>query len=194
MSDFLVAGLGNPGAKYENTRHNIGFVVADLLAERAGAVFSGSSAPEMERAEFRLDGNRVIILKPLTYMNRSGDAVARVQRFFKVPLENMLVIHDDLDMRYGRIKLVRRGGAGGHNGVRSIISSLGSREFPRLKIGIGRPRGEMPVDRYVLSRFTKDEANRLPCLVEFAADAACCWMEHGIQEAMNRFNGKSVDL
>ncbi len=194
MPDFLMVGLGNPGAKYEHTRHNIGFMVADLLAEREDAAFSRSSAPDRESAEFRQDGNRVIVLKPLTYMNRSGEAVARVQRFFKIPLENILVIHDDLDMQCGRIKLVRSGGAGGHNGVRSIISSLGSREFPRLKIGIGRPEGAMPVDKYVLSRFSKDELKGLPALVEFAADAAGCWLEKGIQEAMNRFNRKSVDL
>jgi len=189
MPDFLLTGLGNPGAKYELTRHNVGFMVVDMLAERAGTAFDTVSRPPA-RAEalYSAGGKRIMLLKPLTFMNRSGDAVSRVINFFKIPLDNLLVIHDDLDMEFGRIKLVRSGGAGGHNGIRSIISCLGSRDFARLKIGIGRPDGPMPVDRYVLSRFPSSEAALVDRVVSTAADAAECALEHGLQEAMNRFN------
>jgi len=193
MSDYLVAGLGNPGAKYELTRHNAGFMVVNLLARRAGVVLDTvSKGPERAEAMFRRNGDRIILLKPLGFMNRSGEAVSRVTSFFKIPLDNLLVIHDDLDMEFGKIKLVRSGGAGGHNGIRSIIASLGSKDFARLKIGIGRPDGPMPVDRYVLNRFSSSESQLLEKVIATAADAAECVLERGIQEAMNRFNGKSV--
>ena len=191
MTDYLLTGLGNPGAKYEKTRHNIGFMVVDLLSQREGATFSDiSGPPPRQQAEIRQGENRIILLKPLTFMNRSGEAVAKVKNFFKIPLDNLLIIQDDLDMEFGRIKVVRAGRAGGHNGIRSIISALGSREFPRLKIGIGRPDSPMPVDRYVLSRFSGDELQQLDKIVEQAADAAECFIAHGLQETMNRFNGK----
>ena len=193
MPDFLVAGLGNPGTKYELTRHNVGFMVVDLLAARAGAVFETvSRGPDRAEAMFRQGGHRIILLKPLTFMNRSGDAVSKVVSFFKIPLDNLLVIHDDLDMEFGRLKLVRSGGAGGHNGIRSIIACLGSRDFARLKIGIGRPDGPMPVDRYVLSRFPSSEADLLEKVISTAADAAECVLAHGLQEAMNRYNRKNL--
>ncbi len=193
MPDYLVAGLGNPGTKYELTRHNAGFMVADILASRAGVVFETvHRGPDRAEATFRHGADRIILLKPLTFMNRSGEAVAKVMNFFKIPLDNLLVIHDDLDMAFGRIKLVRSGGAGGHNGIRSIIASLGSRDFARLKIGIGRPDGPVPVDRYVLSRFSSSESQLMEKVIDAAADAAECVLESGLQEAMNRFNGKSV--
>ncbi len=192
MTDYLLTGLGNPGEKYEKTRHNIGFMVVDLLSQREGATFSDiSGPPPRQQAEIRQGENRIILLKPLTFMNRSGKAVAKVKNFFKIPLDNLLIIQDDLDMEFGRIKVVRAGGAGGHNGIRSIISALGSREFPRLKIGIGRPDSPVPVDRYVLSRFSGDELQKLDKIVEQAADAAECFTAHGLQETMNRFNGKN---
>ncbi len=193
MSDYLIVGLGNPGSKYRLTRHNAGFMVVDELAERLGTTFREvKTAPARQEAEARLDGKRMMLLKPMTYMNRSGDAVARLVKYFKIPLDNLLVIQDDLDMEPGRIKLVRSGGAGGHNGIRSIIASIGSKEFPRLKIGIGRPDGPMPVDRYVLSRFGADELSLYDQVVKEAAGAAECFVERGLQEAMNRYNGKKI--
>ncbi len=193
MAIFLITGLGNPGAKYQHTRHNAGFMVIDLLAYRAGiSLNTVSKAPSRQEAEVRWHGNRVILLKPLTYMNRSGEAISRMVNFFKIPLDNLLVIHDDLDMQLGRIKLVRSGGAGGHNGIRSIITCIGSKEFPRLKIGIGRPDNGMPVDRYVLSRFGPDEKALIEKIVSTSADAAEQVVEHSLQHAMNEFNGISI--
>ncbi len=125
-------------------------------------------------------------------MNRSGLAISKVVNFYKIPLDNLLVIHDDLDMELGRIKLVRAGGAGGHNGIRSIISCVGSRDFPRLKIGIGRPEGPVPVDRYVLSRFVSSEEEQVQKVISTAADAAEDFLTNGLQKAMNHFNGRSV--
>ena len=193
MSDYLVAGLGNPGLKYELTRHNAGFMAVDLLARRSGVLFTHPSRPPARaEAVVKFPACRIILLKPLTYMNKSGEAVSKVMGFFKIPMDNLLVIHDDLDMELGRIKLVRSGGAGGHNGIRSIISCLGSRGFPRLKIGIGRPDGPMPADRYVLSRFPVSESALLEKVISTAADAAQHVLEHGLQDAMNQFNGKII--
>ncbi|MBM9520685.1 aminoacyl-tRNA hydrolase [Desulforhopalus vacuolatus] len=159
--EVLVVGLGNPGAEYENTRHNAGFNCVDDLSNR----FHCGMWKEKWNAlycEATPGGNRLFFVKPLTYMNRSGDAVCRFTSFFKISPENMLVIHDDLDMNPGRIKLVQGGGHGGHNGIKSLVDRIGSRDFFRLKIGIGRPgRGgvhpDFPVEKYVLSLLTDQE-------------------------------------
>ncbi len=159
---FFLVGLGNPGAQYSGTRHNIGFDVIDAVAAQDGsAVFSGKW--DALAAKVSLWGATLHLVKPQTYMNLSGKAVARFVDFFKIPLSSVIVIHDDLDMKTGRLKLVRGGGAGGHNGIRSIADSIGSPDFYRLKIGIGRPGSgstpqQMAVERFVLTQFDLEES------------------------------------
>ena len=158
---YIFVGLGNPGLKYIHTRHNIGFDVVDAYANAHKAEIVSEKWDGLT-AKIKHRGETIHLVKPMTYMNLSGKAVSRYVDFFKVPPERLIVVHDDLDMKLGRLKLVKGGGAGGHNGIRSIISSTGSAEFYRLKIGIGRPGNgqapeEMPVDRYVLTSFSQPE-------------------------------------
>jgi PTH1 family peptidyl-tRNA hydrolase len=162
---FVVAGLGNPGSQYEQTRHNVGFIFADWLGSRYGATFSADKHRALS-ATIRVEMARVYLLKPQTFMNRSGQAVAGIVRYFDVDPSHLLVVHDDIDMHPGRIKLVKGGGAGGHNGIRSIVKELGDSEFFRLKIGVGRPgQGDvdprMDVDKYVLSNFPAAELEEI---------------------------------
>lgn len=162
---YILVGLGNPGAKYTNTRHNIGFVVIDAIAEKAGAPIFKEKW-EAETAKVSLWGATVHLVKPMTYMNLSGRSVARFVDFYKIPLANLLIIHDDLDMKTGRLKLVHSGGAGGHKGILSIANTIGETNFYRLKIGIGRPGrdgvpGEMPVERFVLTSFKEEESRHI---------------------------------
>lgn len=157
----MIIGLGNPGSQYEGTRHNVGFEVVDELAARNSASLSLEKW-QADYVKTTLWGVKVCLLKPMTYMNLSGKAAARFKEFFKIPLERILVVHDDIDMKLGRIKLTRGGGAGGHNGIRSLIECLGGKEFYRLKVGVGRPgrdgvHKDIPVDKYVLSSFSPDE-------------------------------------
>ena len=159
---FIVVGLGNHGSKYEGTRHNVGFMLADFLAKRHGVQFS-SVRWQALAVRFGILGKRVWLVKPQTYMNRSGVSVAGIADYYDVEHQNIVVVHDDLDMNVGRIKLVRGGGAGGHNGIKSIVQHLGVSDFYRLKIGIGRPGNsdshpDMPVDKFVLAPFLPDEA------------------------------------
>ena len=167
---FIIAGLGNPGTKYATNRHNIGFMCVDYLAESCQVNWSRSKW-DGSIAQTRQWGERIWFVKPETYMNRSGRTIAGVSRYYDVDPERILVIHDDLDMHLGRVKLVRSGGTGGHNGIRSAVEWLGTNDFFRLKIGIGRPGNdevnpEIPVDKYVLSDFTKEE---LPLIKERVA-------------------------
>ena len=185
---YLIVGLGNPGAKYAKTRHNVGFWVVDELARRHG--FSG------ERSEKRaltqagsIAGARVKLAKPQTFMNRSGESVRALVDFHDIPLERLLVIHDDLDTPFGSIRLRKSGGHGGQNGLRSIIQHLGSQDYARLRFGIGRPPGRMsPVD-FVLQPFKGDAAIQAGEMVGRAADAVEAWLVDGIEAAMSRFNG-----
>jgi PTH1 family peptidyl-tRNA hydrolase len=159
--DCAVIGLGNPGKRYEGTRHNVGFMFLDQLAASYNQTFSKSKWDALA-LRMVLWNRRVLLVKPETYMNRSGRAVAASTRYFNIPVERIIVVHDDIDMHLGRIKLVDTGGSGGHNGIRSIIQSLGSADFYRLKIGIGRPgkseaHPDMPIDKFVLSDFSSDE-------------------------------------
>lgn len=170
MDEYLLIGLGNPGGQYEATRHNIGFVLIDELCKhwRCGQMVEKSQA---RYCSHRIAGAKVHLVKPLTYMNRSGMAVAHFYRFFKMASERLLVIHDDLDMAPARIKLVRGGGAGGHNGIKSIVDHLPSPDFYRLKIGIGRPGAngvhpDFPVEKYVLSTFDSDQQTAVASRVE----------------------------
>ncbi len=193
MKKILVAGLGNPGRKYKETRHNIGFWVVDRLAEQASLAFKEEGVPtKYQLADAHIWGQKVFLLKPMEYMNRSGGPVKQVASYYGIAHEDILVVHDDLDISLGRLKFVRSGGHGGHNGIRSIIEGLGTRNFPRLKIGIGRPPQNVPADRYVLSRFSPQERNVVEEVVELSVKGIEEFIRNGIDSAMNKFNGIEV--
>jgi len=184
--DLLVAGLGNPGREYTATRHNVGWLVADELASRLGGSWRSKFPGRL--AEVRLDDLRLALLKPETYMNESGRSIGAAARFFKVPPGALLVMHDDVDLEEGRLQARLGGGLAGHNGLRSIAQTLGTQEFLRLRIGVGRPgRGDpRPVADYVLSAF--DPTVDLNALVGRAADAVETMAREGLEPAQQRFN------
>ena len=184
--DLLVAGLGNPGRQYERTRHNIGWLVVDELAGRHGGSYRGKFAGQL--AEIRLERCRLALLKPETYMNESGRSVAAAARFFKAPAEALVVVHDDVDLDEGRLQVRAGGGLAGHNGLRSLADAIGSRDFLRLRIGVGRPgRGDpRPVADYVLSPFPVE--TDVQGIVGRAADAVEVLALDGLELAQQRFN------
>jgi peptidyl-tRNA hydrolase, PTH1 family len=184
--DLLVAGLGNPGRKYADTRHNVGFMVADEIARRLGGSWRGKFSGEL--AEVRLDGLRLALLKPQTYMNESGRSVGAAARFFKVEPEDLVVVHDEVDLEPGRLQVRLGGGLAGHNGLRSVASALGTPDFGRVRIGVGRPeRGDpRPVADFVLSDFPPEVDAE--ALVSRAADAVEAIARDGVEDAQNRFN------
>ena len=189
----LICGLGNPGREYERHRHNIGFMVVDALLPRARA--------ELHQEKFQarigqgsLGGEKVIFLEPQTYMNLSGRSAAEAARFYKVAVQDVLVIHDELDLPFGRLQLKAGGGSGGHNGLKSLVSSLGEDGFARLRLGIGKPAGPNAKERvagYVLSPFDDGERRGLDELIAQAADAAEAWARDGLAAAMNRYNKRA---
>ncbi|MBC8208474.1 MAG: aminoacyl-tRNA hydrolase [Desulfobulbaceae bacterium] len=188
--EWIIAGLGNPGAKYEETRHNIGFMALDELARRHQAVIGGEKW-QAYSTRLRLWGQNVSLVKPQTFMNLSGRSVARFADFFKVPPEQIVVIHDDLDLAPGRLKLTCGGGAGGHNGIRSMIECLGTPAFYRLKWGIGKPgQGEVDsridVQSYVLSRFTVDELHNFVDRIDV--------VEQGLKHLLADDRGRAMTL
>ena len=184
--DLLVAGLGNPGREYERNRHNVGWMVVDELARRHAGSWRGKFSGRL--AEVRLDDRRLALLKPETYMNESGRSVGAAARFFKVEPDALLVVHDDVDLEPGRLQARAGGGLAGHNGLRSLAQALGSRDFLRLRIGVGRPaRGDpRPVADYVLSDFEPEEDAE--ALVRRAADAVEVLARDGVDAAQQRFN------
>ncbi len=184
--DLLVAGLGNPGREYADTRHNVGFMVADELARRHGGSWRAKFSGDL--AEMRLDGLRLAVLKPQTYMNESGRSVGAAARFFRVEPESILVVHDEVDLEPGRLQARLGGGLAGHNGLRSVAQHVGTPEFARLRIGVGRPeRGDpRPVADFVLSPFPTEVD--VEGLVARAADAVETVAHDGVEEAQNRFN------
>jgi PTH1 family peptidyl-tRNA hydrolase len=184
--DLLVAGLGNPGREYEGTRHNVGWMVADELARRHGGSFRSKFSGKV--AEVRAGERRLALLKPETYMNESGRSIGAAARFFKVPPSSVLVVHDDVDLEEGRLQARAGGGLAGHNGLRSIAQALGTQDFLRLRIGVGRPgRGDRrSVSDYVLSRF--DPETDVDALVSRAADAVEVAAAEGLEQAQSRFN------
>ena len=187
--DLLVAGLGNPGREYADTRHNVGFMVADELARRHGGSWRGKFSGEL--SEVRADGIRLALLKPQTYMNESGRSVGAAARFFKVEPEALIVVHDDVDLASGRVQVRLGGGLAGHNGLRSVAQQLGTSEFGRVRIGVGRPeRGDQrPVADFVLSPFPPEVD--VEALVARAADAVESVAWEGLDEAQNRFNERA---
>ena len=182
----LVVGLGNPGDRYQETRHNIGFMVIDEAARQFEARWREKGKSMV--AELSHSGEKIILLKPLTFMNLSGLAVAEAVRYWSCPLENLLVIYDDLDLPFGRLRLRLKGGHGGHNGIRSILDTLGEEHFKRLKVGIGRPDdGDVP--RHVLSPFTAQEKSRLDEVIKTAGEAVAQYIAgHDFNRLMNKYN------
>lgn len=192
MSDdlWLVVGLGNPGPAYAGNRHNVGFMVADLLAQRAGGRFSAHKG-RADLVQGRLVGTRVLLAKPKCYMNESGGPVASLRDFFKVPVERIVVVHDELDIPYGTLRLKVGGGDNGHNGLKSVTKSLGSKDYLRVRVGIGRPPGRQDPADYVLKDFSAAERKELGFLVDRAADAVEALLTGPLEAGQNTFH---VDL
>lgn len=189
MSTHLIAGLGNPGPKYANNRHNVGFMTVDVLASRWDAPSSREKF-KGQYSKVRVGDDDVVLLKPMTYMNLSGESVQAAMRFFKVSLDNVLCIHDELDLEFGVVRLKSGGGTAGHNGLRSMVQHGGGPGFLRCRIGIGRPpRGR--TESWVLSDFGSLERAELPDVLDLAADMVESTVRDGIREAMNRHHGRS---
>jgi PTH1 family peptidyl-tRNA hydrolase len=182
---WLVVGLGNPGRKYARTRHNVGFIVLEDLAENSGLTFK-------ERKEYRIcdgsiENNRIVLLEPLTFMNRSGTAVRKIADKFSISPEEIIVVHDDLDLDVGRLKIRKKGSAGGHRGIASVIDRIGSKEFIRVRIGIGRDERMLPED-FVLSKFKRNELSHMRTAVKSASESIHTIITEGVDRAMNQFN------
>jgi PTH1 family peptidyl-tRNA hydrolase len=185
---YLVAGLGNPGREYQSNRHDIGFMLVNRLAERLVVTFSRmQSSALVTKADYRR--KRLIMAKPQTYMNLSGQAVSALVHFFKLPLENVIIAYDDVDLPLGTLRLRPSGGSAGHKGMQSIIESLGTQDFPRLRVGIGRPPGRMEAADYVLQNFSKEETEILPGVLDRAVEATLTFITEGVDIAMNQYNG-----
>jgi peptidyl-tRNA hydrolase, PTH1 family len=186
---WLVVGLGNPGPRYANNRHNVGFTAAQLLADRAGARFKRHTRAVAEAAEVRLAGARAVLAKPLTYMNLSGGPVSGLARFYKVPVERIVAVHDELDLDYGTLRLKRGGGDNGHNGLRSIRSALdGAGDFYRVRVGVGRPPGRQDPADFLLSNFSAAARESVAVEVVRAADAVESLVTAGLERTQNLFN------
>ncbi len=189
----LICGLGNPGREYERHRHNIGFMVVEALLSRARAELNQEKF-QARVGQGTLGSERILFVEPQTYMNLSGRSLAEAARFYKVPVEDILVIHDELDLPFGRLQLKAGGGTGGHNGLKSSVQSLGADGFIRLRFGIGKPEGPNAKERvagYVLSNFDDGERRQLEELIGRAEDMAETWAREGLATAMNRFNRKA---
>ncbi|MCE7948750.1 MAG: aminoacyl-tRNA hydrolase [Chloroflexi bacterium CFX4] len=193
MTDrFLIVGLGNPGRDYEKTRHNIGFRVAEALAAKHGLSFAKKQAKAL-LAEGSIAERRVLIAKPQTYMNLSGESVRPLVSFYNIPLANVLIILDDLDIPLGTLRLRPNGSAGGQNGMKSILGQLGTQNLARLRFGIGRPPGRMDAAAYVLQPFATDEQMLVIETLDRAVRAAETWLQYGIETAMTRHNGTAEE-
>jgi PTH1 family peptidyl-tRNA hydrolase len=184
---YLIAGLGNPGREYQDNRHNVGFMVLDQLADRLDTSFTRVKMNALMTA-VRYQDQRIILIKPQTYMNLSGQAVSSFLRFYKLPREQLLVVYDDVDLPFERLRLKPDGGDAGQKGVRSIIQHLGTQEFPRLRIGVGRPPGRMETSAYVLQPFSRKQQDVLPFVLDLAAEAVLCFIDQGLNHAMTVYN------
>jgi PTH1 family peptidyl-tRNA hydrolase len=187
---FLVVGLGNPGPRYAATRHNAGFLVVDLLAERLGGRLKAHRPPRgrADVLEGRLAGVPVVLAEPRSYMNESGGPVVGVARFYKIPVDRIVVVHDELDLPFGALRLKLGGGDGGHNGLRSVSAALGSKDYLRVRFGIGRPPGRQDPADFVLREFGAAERKELGFLVDRAADAVEALVREGLEAAQNAYN------
>jgi len=187
---WIVAGLGNPGARYADTRHNTGGMVVGLLVEESGGTFKRHKSGCLI-AEQVMAGQRVVLARPMSYMNESGRPVRELARWYKVPVERLIVVHDELDLPFGDIRVKVDGGIAGHNGLRSIVNHLGSKDFTRVRIGISRPNDRKGATNHVLDEFNSKERRELPELIERAASAVERIFEAGIERAMNELNTRS---
>ena len=185
---WLVVGLGNPGPEYAGTRHNLGFLVLDELAARAQGRFATHKRARAHVAEERVQGQRAVLAKPTTYMNESGGPVKGLLDFYKVPLDRLVVVHDELDIPFAALRLKLGGGDNGHNGLRSIRRSVGSGDYYRLRVGIGRPPGRQDPADFVLKPWASVERKELPLLVSDATDALEMLLHEGLERAQNRYN------
>ncbi len=183
---LLVVGLGNPGPQYAKTRHNLGFMVADLLAARMGETFKVHKRSGAEIVTGRLSHRPVVLAKPRTYMNESGRQVGPLAKFYSVSGADVIVIHDELDIEFGQIRLKQGGGEGGHNGLRSLVNALGTKNFHRIRIGIGRPPGRKDPAAFVLENFSVAERPQVPTICEMAADATELLIDVGLEPAQNQ--------
>ncbi len=187
MLTYLIVGLGNPGREYAPTRHNAGFMLADALAARLGVRFRRLQFKALT-TDARYGEAKIILAKPQTYMNLSGQAVAPLLRFYKIPPERLLVAYDDLDLHLGTVRLRPKGGHGGHKGMRSIIERLSTQEFPRLRLGIGRPPGRMDAAAYVLQPFSPAELEAMTIAFDRGVESIFRWLDEGLETAMNFVN------
>lgn len=185
----LIVGLGNPGSAYSKTRHNIGFEVIEELAQRSGMPVNQNKFNGVFSLVHQ-GGEKMILLKPLTYMNLSGESIRPIMEYYDIDIENLLVIYDDLDLPVGKIRLRQKGSAGGHNGIKSTIAHLGTQNFNRIRIGIDRPPLGMKVPDYVLGKFGKDEWQEMQPVIQTCADACEKWINTPFIEVMNQFNAK----
>lgn len=186
---WLIVGLGNPGKEYERTRHNAGFRAVDLLAEKLGCKIDKSKFQGLY-GQANYGGKKLMLLKPLTYMNLSGRSVLQLSAYFNIPPQRIIVLFDDISLEPGRLRIRADGSAGGHNGIKSIIQEVGSQAFPRVKIGVGaKPNPDYDLADWVLSTFSAKEEKALTVALENAADAALAIIDHGVPDAANRFNG-----
>ncbi len=186
---YLIVGLGNPGREYRETRHNMGFMAVDTLAQHLGINLSRVQAKAII-GQGVYQGKRLILAKPQTYMNLSGQAVASLLRFYKIPLERLIVLHDDIDLPFGTLRMRPDGGSGGQKGLASIIEQLGTKSFPRLRIGIGRPPGRMEAAGYVLQAFSAQDKELLEAILPRARDAVLLFLQEGLEKAMTQYNGE----
>jgi PTH1 family peptidyl-tRNA hydrolase len=188
-SPFLIVGLGNPGIEYRSSRHNVGFMVIDRLASELGIKLGKYQFKALTGSQIR-DGQKWIIAKPQTFMNLSGTAVGSLVKFYKVPMDHLMIIHDDIDLPIGTIRIRPKGGSAGQNGVNSIIERLGAQDFPRLRVGIGRPSGQRTAANYVLADFQKSEKAIVDDLLDKCTEAVKTFVHSGLDAAMNRYNGE----
>ena len=187
--NWLIVGLGNPGKEYERTRHNCGFRAIDLLANKLGCKVDKGKFQGIY-GQVNYGDKKLYLLKPLTYMNLSGRSVLQLSAYFQIPPQRIIVLFDDISLAPGRLRIRADGSAGGHNGIKSIISEIGSQDFPRVKIGVGaKPHAEQDLADWVLSAFSASEEKDLASALERAADAALCIIDNGVPETANRFNG-----
>ena len=187
--EWLLVGLGNPGDKYDNTRHNVGFAAIDQLAEELRVPVQKLKYRALTQT-VELGGAKVLLMKPITYMNLSGEAVGGAARFFKIPADHVLVLSDDVSLPVGKLRIRKGGSAGGHNGLKSIIQHLGTDQFPRVKIGVGeKPHPDYDMADWVLGKFTGEDLKAITQAIQRAGKAAACYIQDGPDKAMNKFNG-----
>ena len=188
VETLLIAGLGNPGSQYTHTRHNIGFMVTDLLAERWGITFCEANSFDAELVSTNIQDKKVYLCQPMTFMNLSGKAISALMRYYKIAADQVLIILDDANLPLGTIRLRPAGGTGGHHGLESVIDHIGTNSIARLRVGIG-DAGKTQITSHVLGKFQANELSCLEASLQRAADQAECWVKQGLQRAMNEFNG-----